>query len=119
MMKHILETKHEEKNFRCAVIVNDMAAAGVVLPRCMARYDVEVDEALSTLALQLGPAQREELRAECSTAGTAAAARLAAMLAGRRDAASSPRDDGGRHGAADLVDEAGSDDAEHPDCGAI
>ena len=29
MMKHILETKHEEKNFRCAVIVNDMAALNI------------------------------------------------------------------------------------------
>lgn len=28
-MKHILETKHEEKNFRCAVIVNDMAALNI------------------------------------------------------------------------------------------
>ena len=25
MMKHILETKHEDKDFRCAIIVNDMA----------------------------------------------------------------------------------------------
>ena len=29
MMKHILETKHEDKNFRCAVIVNDMAALNI------------------------------------------------------------------------------------------
>ena len=29
LMKHILETKHEEKNFRCAVIVNDMAALNI------------------------------------------------------------------------------------------
>jgi len=29
MMKHILETKHEEKDFRCAVIVNDMAALNI------------------------------------------------------------------------------------------
>jgi len=28
-MKHILETKHEEKDFRCAVIVNDMAALNI------------------------------------------------------------------------------------------
>ena len=28
-MKHILETKHEENNFRCAVIVNDMAALNI------------------------------------------------------------------------------------------
>ena len=28
-MKHILETKHEEKNFRCAVILNDMAALNI------------------------------------------------------------------------------------------
>ena len=29
MMKHILETKHKEKDFRCAVIVNDMAALNI------------------------------------------------------------------------------------------
>jgi len=29
LMKHILETKHEEKDFRCAVIVNDMAALNI------------------------------------------------------------------------------------------
>merc|ERR1712002_649142 len=28
-MKHILETKHEEKDFRCAVIVNDMATLNI------------------------------------------------------------------------------------------
>jgi len=29
MMKHILETKHEDKDFRCAIIVNDMAALNI------------------------------------------------------------------------------------------
>ena len=29
MLKHILETKHAEKDFRCAVIVNDMAALNI------------------------------------------------------------------------------------------
>ena len=29
MMKHILETKHEEEDFKCAVIVNDMAALNI------------------------------------------------------------------------------------------
>jgi len=29
LMKHILETKHEEKDFRCAIIVNDMAALNI------------------------------------------------------------------------------------------
>ena len=29
MMKHILETKHEDENFKCAVIVNDMAALNI------------------------------------------------------------------------------------------
>ena len=29
LMKHILETKHEEKDFRCAVIVNDMATLNI------------------------------------------------------------------------------------------
>merc|ERR1719318_1530538 len=29
MAKHILETKHEEKDFRCAIIVNDMAALNI------------------------------------------------------------------------------------------
>ena len=29
MMKHILETKHEDPAFRCAVIVNDMAALNI------------------------------------------------------------------------------------------
>ena len=29
MMKHILETKHEDPNFKCAVIVNDMAALNI------------------------------------------------------------------------------------------
>merc|ERR1712029_808948 len=29
MMKHILETKHEEEGFKCAVIVNDMAALNI------------------------------------------------------------------------------------------
>ena len=28
-MKHILETKHEDKDFRCAIIVNDMAALNI------------------------------------------------------------------------------------------
>ena len=28
-MKHVLETKHEEKDFRCAVIVNDMAELNI------------------------------------------------------------------------------------------
>ena len=29
MLKHILETKHAEEGFKCAVIVNDMAALNV------------------------------------------------------------------------------------------
>ena len=29
LMKHILETKHEDENFKCAVIVNDMAALNI------------------------------------------------------------------------------------------
>ena len=29
MMKHILETKHEDPDFKCAVIVNDMAALNI------------------------------------------------------------------------------------------
>ena len=29
LMKHILETKHKEKVFRCAIIVNDMAALNI------------------------------------------------------------------------------------------
>jgi len=29
MLKHILETKHEDQNFKCAVIVNDMAALNI------------------------------------------------------------------------------------------
>jgi len=29
LMKHILETKHAEKDFRCAIIVNDMAALNI------------------------------------------------------------------------------------------
>ena len=29
MMKHILETKHEDEDFKCAVIVNDMAALNI------------------------------------------------------------------------------------------
>jgi len=29
MMKHILETKHQDEDFRCAVIVNDMAALNI------------------------------------------------------------------------------------------
>jgi len=29
LMKHILETKHAEENFKCAVIVNDMAALNI------------------------------------------------------------------------------------------
>ena len=29
LMKHVLETKHEEKDFRCAVIVNDMAELNI------------------------------------------------------------------------------------------
>merc|ERR1712130_1093028 len=29
LMKHILETKHEEEDFRCAVIVNDMATLNI------------------------------------------------------------------------------------------
>ena len=29
MLKHILETKHAEEDFKCAVIVNDMAALNI------------------------------------------------------------------------------------------
>merc|ERR1739848_955677 len=29
LMKHVLETKHEEDDFKCAVIVNDMAALNI------------------------------------------------------------------------------------------
>ena len=29
LMKHVLETKHAEENFKCAVIVNDMAALNI------------------------------------------------------------------------------------------
>ena len=29
MLKHVLETKHEEEDFKCAVIVNDMAALNI------------------------------------------------------------------------------------------
>ena len=29
MMKHILETKHEDKDFRCAIIVNDVASLNI------------------------------------------------------------------------------------------
>ena len=28
-MKHVLETKHSEEDFKCAVIVNDMAALNI------------------------------------------------------------------------------------------
>ena len=29
LLKHVLETKHSEENFKCAVIVNDMAALNI------------------------------------------------------------------------------------------
>ena len=29
MLKHVLETKHEDDNFKCAVIVNDMAELNI------------------------------------------------------------------------------------------
>ena len=29
LMKHILETKHAEEDFKCAIIVNDMAALNI------------------------------------------------------------------------------------------
>ena len=29
MLKHILETKHADEEFKCAVIVNDMAALNI------------------------------------------------------------------------------------------
>ena len=29
LLKHVLETKHAEENFKCAVIVNDMAALNI------------------------------------------------------------------------------------------
>ena len=29
LLKHVLETKHSEENFKCAVIVNDMASLNI------------------------------------------------------------------------------------------
>ena len=50
MMKHILETKHEDENFKCAVIVNDMAALNIDKSLIDQSALVQSDEVIATAA---------------------------------------------------------------------
>lgn len=66
-----------------AQIFADMSAGGSEIPGAMALYDRQVAEATDSLAARLLQAQAAMARELCSEAATAAAARLADILAGR------------------------------------
>ena len=94
-------------------LFNDMSAAGVAIPGCMARYDRQVENSIHSMCQSLTPGRAEAVRTCCEDAALQADARFAAFREGRRDQPPGAPVGAG-HAGAGLLHGPETQDEEHP-----
>ena len=94
-------------------LFNDMSAAGVAIPGCMARYDRQVEDSVHSMCQSLTPGRADAVRTCCADAALQADARFAAFREGRRDSPPGAPVGAG-HAGAGLLHGPETQDEEHP-----